>query len=118
MVSCGCTGILIFGNLLGSILMKKLFYLSMFLLFALLAITINLKNPQVVSLHYYLDFHAQASLMVVLSVTFILGLFFGWLFMTVSVLKNKRQVGKAKRELARVEKEVKNLRTMPIKDSV
>ena len=38
--------------------------------------------------------------------------------MTVSVFKNKRQVGKTKKQLAKVEKEVENLRAMPIKDEV
>ena len=98
--------------------MKKLIYLCLFLLLLLLAFTINLKNPQTVSVNYYFDLHWEAPLVLVLTATFILGLILGWLFMTLSVFKNKRQVGKTKRQLAKVEKEVENLRSMPIKDEV
>ena len=82
------------------------------------AFTLSLKNPQLVSLHYYFGLNLNAPLIMVLTITFISGLILGWLFMTLAVFKNKRQVGKAKRELAKVEEEVENLRTMPIKDEV
>jgi putative membrane protein len=98
--------------------MKKLFYLIVFLFVAILAVTINLKNPQVVSFDYYFNIHFDAPLILVLTATFIMGLLLGWLLMSVSVFRNKRQVGKAKRELAKVEMEVENLRTMPIRDEV
>ena len=54
----------------------------------------------------------------VLTASFLSGMVIGWLFMSLSVFKNKRQVGKAKKQLAKVEQEVENLRTMPIKDEV
>jgi len=69
-------------------------------------------------LNYYFDLQAEAPLVLVLTATFLLGLILGWLLMGFSVIKNKRQVGKAKKELAKVEKEVQNLRAMPIKDEV
>lgn len=95
--------------------MKKLFYLGFFLILAVLALTINLKNPQSVELNYYFGLQWEAPLVLVLTATFILGLVFGWLFMTFSVIKNKRVAGKTRKQLAKVEKEVENLRTMPIK---
>lgn len=98
--------------------MKKLFYLLLFLLIALFAVTINLKNPQTVQLSYYFNVQWEGPLVLVLTATFLLGLLFGWLLMSVSVLKTKRLVGKTKRQLSKVEKEVDNLRTMPIKDDV
>ena len=98
--------------------MKRLIYLLFFLLLTLFAFTLNLQNPQTVSLQYYFNLQWQAPVVLVLTVTFILGLLIGWLLMTLSVLKNKRQVGKAKRALAKVEKEVENLRAIPINDEV
>ncbi len=98
--------------------MKKLLYLVFFLLLAVFALTINLQNPQTVELNYYFGFQWQGPLVLVLTATFLIGLLFGWLFMTFSVLKNKRVAGKTKRQLERVEREVENLRTMPIKDEV
>ncbi|MEM7359303.1 MAG: LapA family protein [Pseudomonadota bacterium] len=98
--------------------MKRFVYLILFLIFALFALSINLKNPQTVTLLYYFDINWEAPLVLVLTVTFLVGLFLGWMFMSLSVIKNKRQVGKTRKQLAKVEKEVENLRAMPIKDEV
>ena len=98
--------------------MKRLLYLCFFLLFVLFAFTVNLKNPQMVTLNYYFDFHRDAPLVLVLTATFVFGILVGWLFMSLSVVKNKRQLGKAKKALAKVETEVQNLRAMPLKDEV
>lgn len=98
--------------------MKKLIYLAVFVFLSVLAVTINLKNPQSVELNYYFNLHWQAPLVLVLTVVFATGILLGCLLMSLSVFKNKRQVGKAKRRLAKVEKEVENLRTMPIKDDI
>ena len=98
--------------------MKRLLYLCFFLLFVLFAFTVNLKNPQMVTLNYYFDFHREASLVLVLTATFVFGILVGWLFMSLSVIKSKRQLGKANRALVKVETEVQNLRAMPLKDEV
>jgi uncharacterized membrane protein YciS (DUF1049 family) len=98
--------------------MKRLLYLCFFLLFVLFAFTVNLKNPQMVTLNYYFDFHREAPLVLVLTATFVFGILLGWLFMGLSVIKNKRQLGKAKKALVKVETEVQNLRAMPLKDEV
>jgi len=98
--------------------MKRLVYLVVFLLMAVFTLTLNLQNPQLVSFNYYFNFHWEAPLALVLMATFTIGLICGWLLMTLSVFKNRRQVGKAKKQLAKVEREVENLRTMPIKDNV
>lgn len=52
----------------------------------------------------------------VIMIPFFIGMILGVLLMTMSVFKNKRQVGKATRDLKKVEKEVENLRAMPLKD--
>ncbi|MFT7562186.1 MAG: putative membrane protein [Flavobacteriales bacterium] len=96
--------------------MKRLLYLCFFLLFAFFAFTVNLKNPQTVTLNYYFDVHREAPLVLVLTATFVVGVLLGWFFMTLSVIKNKRQVGKVQKALAKVETEVQNLRAMPLKD--
>ncbi|MFT5137539.1 MAG: uncharacterized membrane protein YciS (DUF1049 family) [Arenicella sp.] len=98
--------------------MKRLLYLCFFLLFVLFAFTVNLKNPQTVMLNYYFDFHREAPLVLVLTATFVFGILLGWLFMGLSVIKSKRQLGKAKKALIKVEAEVQNLRAMPLQDEV
>ena len=98
--------------------MKKLFYAAILIVFFVAALTLNLKNPQAVTINYYFDLQWQTSLVLALTAAFAIGLLLGWLIMTLSVFKNKRQVGQARKQLAKVEKEVENLRTMPIKDEV
>ena len=98
--------------------MKRLIYLIVFLLVAIFAFTVNLKNPQTVNLQYYFDLQFNAPLVLVLTAAFVFGLLIGWLSMSLSVFRNKRQVGKTQKQLAKVEMEVENLRTMPIKDEV
>ena len=94
--------------------MKKLIYAFVAIIIFAAALTLNLKNPQPVTLYYYFGIEWQTSLMLALTAAFGVGLLFGWLIMMLSVLRNKRQVGKTKKQLAKVEKEVENLRAMPI----
>jgi putative membrane protein len=94
--------------------MKKVLSIILFLVFALFALTLNLKNPDAVTLRYYFDIEREVDLFVVLLVPFVVGMLLGVLLMSFSVVRTKMQVGKAKRELAKVEKEVQNLRAAPI----
>ena len=98
--------------------MKKLFYLLIFLGFAVFAFTLNLSNPETINLKYYFGFSGDFPLFIVLMAPFFIGMVLGVLIMSLSVFKNKRQVGVAKKALSKVEKEVQNLRAMPIKDDV
>ena len=98
--------------------MRKLAYSLVFLVFAFLAITVTMKNMQPVAVQYYFNIQWETSLAFAMFACFASGLIVGALLMTVSVFKNKRQVGKTKKQLAKVEKEVENLRAMPIKDEV
>ena len=98
--------------------MKKLFYGFVLAIFFLAALTLNIKNPQAVTIYYYFDWQWQTSLVLALTAAFAIGLLLGWLLMSVSVIKTRHQAGKTRKQLAKVEKEVENLRTMPIKDEV
>ncbi|MBL4672983.1 MAG: LapA family protein [Arenicella sp.] len=102
--------------------MKKVLSIILFLVFALFALTLNLKNPDAVTLRYYFDIEREVDLFVVLLVPFVVGMLLGILLMSFSVVRTKMQVGKTKRELAKVEKEVQNLRAAaiaePVKDEV
>lgn len=98
--------------------MKKIIYATILVLFFLAALTLNLKNPQPVTISYYFGLEWHTSLVIALSAAFVLGMLLGWLIMAGSVVKSKRRAGKARKQLAKAEKEVNNLRTMPIKDEV
>jgi uncharacterized membrane protein YciS (DUF1049 family) len=94
--------------------MKKVLSIIMFLVFALFALTLNLKNPDAVTLRYYFDIEREVDLFVVMLIPFVLGMLLGVLLMSFTVVRTKMQVGNTKRELAKVEKEVQNLRAAPI----
>lgn len=94
--------------------MKKILSIILFLVFALFAFSLNLKNPDPVTLRYYFGFEREVDLYVVLVLPFLIGMFLGVLLMSFSIVRNKMQIGKTKRELAKVEKEVENLRAAPI----
>lgn len=96
--------------------MKKLLSLIIFLLFALFAFSLNLQNPGSITLKYYFGLEAQVDLYVVLLVPFVIGLLLGVLLMSITVFRNKMQAGKVKRKLAKVEKEVENLRAAPVSE--
>jgi Protein of unknown function (DUF1049). len=98
--------------------MKKLFYILVFLVFAAFAFTLNLSNPETISIKYYFGISLDLPVFIVLMAPFFIGMVLGVLIMSLSVFKNKRQVGVAKKALSKVEKEVQNLRAMPIKDDV
>ena len=95
--------------------MKKfILTIIVFLLFAVLALTINMRNPGSITLNYYFGWQAEVDLYVVLVVPFLIGLVLGALLMSISVFRTKMAAGRSKRQLAKVEKEVENLRAMPV----
>jgi len=98
--------------------MKKILSLVIFLLFFVFALTLNLKNPDVVTIKYYFGIEQEVELFIVLLIPFAIGMLLGVLIMSISVMRNKMQAGKSKRDLAKVEKEVQNLRAAPITDPI
>jgi uncharacterized membrane protein YciS (DUF1049 family) len=94
--------------------MKKILSIILFLVFALFALTLNLKNPESVTLRYYFGLEGQVDLFLVILLPFAIGMILGVLLMSFSIVRNKMQVGKIKRELSRAEKEVEALRAAPI----
>ena len=98
--------------------MKRVLALIFIVFFAALLITFQIKNPGTVPVVYYFGLNYQLPFFVVILVPFVAGLLLGLFFMSLSLFKQKRHLGKAKKDLAKVEQEVKNLRAMPIKDEV
>lgn len=97
--------------------MKKLFTLLLVLIFVLLGFVLHLKNPDAVAFSFpFVQFEAPLGLLMLVSL--LIGLVLGALLMTMSLFRSKLDGSKAKRQLAKVEKEVENLRAMPIKDEV
>jgi putative membrane protein len=97
--------------------MKLFFYLLLFIIIVAFGLTFSLKNPQLIELNYYPDIVISAPLVVVLLVTLLLGGLIGMLAMSVSQLRRRRELMRARKEIHKLNEEVKNLRSLPIKDS-
>jgi len=98
--------------------MKKILSLVLFLLFFAFVLTLILKNSDLVTVKYYFGIEHEIQLFIVMLVPFGLGLLMGALLMSLSLMRTKMQAGKSKRQLAKVEKEVQNLRAAPITDPI
>lgn len=93
--------------------MKRIFTIILFLLFAVFALTLNLKNPDSVTLRYYFGFEQEFDLFLVLLIPFTFGVVLGVLLMSLSVMKNKVKLGKARRDVNKLEKAVEGLQAEP-----
>jgi len=101
--------------------MKKIAWLFWILVFAVLvlfAATLALENKDWIEISYYFFAPIKVPLFALLVVPFFIGLLVGMLIMSLSVFKHKRQCSIEKRKLVKVEREVENLRALPLKDEV
>lgn len=76
-----------------------------------------MKNPQAVALDY-LGYQWEGSLAILLIAAILLGVVLGSFAMAFYSIKAKAQTRSVRKKLAKVEKEVENLRTLPIKDEI
>lgn len=101
--------------------MKKLIYFLPLLLVALVLLFIGYSfhssNSESVALSY-LGFNWTGSVAALVGGVFILGLVLGAFVVWVLSLKLKFQVRQSRKRLEKVEKEVENLRALPIKNDV
>ena len=94
--------------------MKLISSIVLLLVFVIFAATLNMANPDPVAIKFYIGFDQEVHIFMLLAVPFAIGLVLGVVIMSISVMRNKMKVGKTKRELSKVEKEVQNLRSAPI----
>jgi len=97
---------------------KKIILILIGVLSFLFAVTLYLKNPHNIEVSYYFGLNYQFNVAILLILTFVLGIVFGLIVMTLSLFKEKMRFSAEHRKLVKVEKEVENLRAMPLKDEV
>ena len=85
------------------------------LIIILIGLTFAALNSNVVSFNYYLGIR-EVALSLLLVFTFGLGIFLGLLGAVFPWIRAKRDAARVKARLKTVEKELENLRVMPIKD--
>ena len=96
----------------------RVLYGLFFVIVILFASSFALKNSQDVSIFYYFGIQWHGPLFAILGITLVIGLLLGAITMVPYSIKYRSQAGKAKRELAKIEKEVENLRKLPITEEV
>jgi putative membrane protein len=98
--------------------MKRALALALFVIICFFLITLEMKNPESIFVQYYFGIEYSLPMFILIVIPFLAGLLFGVLFMSLSLFKNKRSLGKTKKDLVKAEQEVQNLRSAPIKDEV
>lgn len=83
-----------------------------------MVVTLALKNTGLVEVNYYFGVQYNVEVFVLLALPFLIGLLLGVFLMSFSVLKHKHLCSLEKKKLVKVEKEVENLRALPLKDEV
>ncbi|MDH5408776.1 MAG: LapA family protein [Gammaproteobacteria bacterium] len=96
--------------------MKKIMSSVFFLVLVLFGIIFAVLNSDMVALNYYFDTQ-QVPLSLIMLLSMIIGTVIGVLVSMAQLLKARRDVSKLKKQVQLAEKEVSNLRTIPIKDS-
>jgi len=86
----------------------------LFVFCALFAVTLFLKNPHKVEVLYYFGINWDVNIVILLMGTFFSGVLFGLIVMYWSVFKQKIRFSAEHRKLVKVEKEVENLRALPL----
>ncbi|MGI9316804.1 MAG: LapA family protein [bacterium] len=84
--------------------MKKLLYVIVILVFFLFGLSIFYNNPQNVELKYYMGWHIELPLTVVLLITFGLGVIVGYFASLLKSLKLRRRLSKANKVIQTLEK--------------
>jgi len=83
-----------------------------------LGLTFVVKNPDPVDLFYYFDWHWSGPIAVVLLIALALGILLGFLASLLLVFRARRRLGQARKQQRKMEQELMNLRSLPIKDTI
>lgn len=97
--------------------MKLFTYLVMFIVIVAFGLTFALKNPQVVEIHYYPDLLISLPLAVALLFTLLAGVLIGLLVSMFSVMRRQREIARLRKQNQKLDEEIQNLRTSPLKDT-
>lgn len=81
----------------------------------LLGVTFAALNSQKITLNYYLDTQTIYLPLLIL-MTLLVGAILGMIAVLPSLLKNKQAARRLRSQVRRIEREVQNLRKIPIKD--
>lgn len=96
--------------------MKRVLYGSIAILVVFIALGFAYKNATDVTVRYYGGLAWQAPLALVLVVVLVMGIIVGFMASLNRLVRLRRQLGAARKQVRQMEQEVANLRALPIKD--
>ena len=95
--------------------MKRLINIIYYLSLGIFIVTFTLLNTQPVTVSYYFGTF-ELDLLVVIVICFALGILIGVSAMIGKILKMRQDLSASDRKLKMAEKELENLRSLPLKD--
>ncbi|HEC12881.1 MAG TPA: LapA family protein [Acidiferrobacteraceae bacterium] len=98
--------------------MKRIVYILLTLAVMAIGLTLVIKNPAEVELNYYFGLHWTGPLTLVILGAVFVGLLLGLMGSLVMVLRVRRELAQVRRANKRMEQELLNLRSLPIKDAI
>ena len=98
--------------------MKRILYLILFVVILVAGLTFALQNSQSVAINYYFNIKWQGPLSVFLLAALAVGSVLGFLASFGYVIRMRRQVSRSRREIRKMEQEITNLRSLPIRDAI
>lgn len=98
--------------------MKLLKFFLIIIIAAAFAMTLYNTNSQIVEVSYYFKLNYKVAMATVLLSAFFIGALFGAIVMSFALFRQKMRFSAEHRKLVKIEKEVENLRAMPLKDEV
>lgn len=96
--------------------LKKIVLLALSITVFIIGLTFFLRNGQTVAVDYFLG-SIELSLSIWLLIVLVIGVLLGWLTSLPVIFKLKRQNSRLSRQVKVTEKEINNLRVLPLKDS-
>lgn len=96
--------------------LKKILLLTVSIIVFITGLAFYLRNDQLVAVDYFLG-NIEMSFSIWLLLILVGGVLLGWLTSLPVIIKLKRQNSRLSRQVKVTEKEINNLRVLPVKDS-
>ena len=96
--------------------MKRLVYGLLAIAILLIGMTLTFKNSQLVEFNYYFGIHWETSLAFMLLTVLTVGIVLGFFVSLGMLARMQRQLAQARRDNRKMEADLHNLRTLPIRD--
>ena len=94
---------------------KQIIYACLFIIVLIAGLVFFVKNSQALEFNYVIGTITLPMSLLILLVL-LAGVILGWLSMLPLLLRQRRRIGRLEKQARLVEKEVDNLRVMPVKD--